>query len=288
MSTLQNDSLKLVVNLRGAELASVRDRQDDTEYIWQADPSFWGRHAPVLFPIVGRLKDDHFQHQGQAYHLTQHGFARDLPFAPQTAPEGSLKYRLLATPETRQRYPFDFQLDIIYTLEGRDLTVAYEVSNLGAEPIPFSIGAHPAFRCPLVAGESFEDYDFVLAQAETVDRHLLAGGLYTGEVERVLHQSELLPLHPALFQRDALVFHDLTSQWVALRSRKSGREVRMYIEGFPYFGLWTKPDAPFICLEPWQGLADYRDASGHLSDKVGIILLMPGQTHQASYRVSFQ
>jgi galactose mutarotase-like enzyme len=288
MSILQNDSLKLAVNLQGAELTSVRDLKDDTEYLWQADPSFWGRHAPVLFPIVGRLKDDQFQHRGQAYHLTQHGFARDLPFVPQQAPEGSLTYRLQATPETKQRYPFDFQLDITYTLEGRDLRVAYEVSNLGAEPMPFSIGAHPAFRCPLVAGERFEDYDFVLAQAETVDRHLLAGGLYTGEVERVLPQGDHLPLEGELFQRDALVFHDLASEWVALRSRQSGREVRMYIAGFPYFGLWTKPGAPFVCLEPWQGLADYQRASGHLSDKVGIILLMPEQTHRASYRVSFQ
>jgi len=288
MSTLQNDSLKLAFNLKGAELTSVRDLKDDTEYVWQADPTYWGRHAPVLFPIVGRLKDDRFQHQGQAYLLSQHGFARDLPFVPQPAPEGSLRYRLEATPETRQRYPFAFRLDIIYTLAQRDLTVVYEVSNLGAEPMPFSIGAHPAFRCPLVAGEHFEDYDFVLAQAETVDRHRLAGGLYTGEVERVLNEGSRLPLDAALFQHDALVFHNLASAWVALRSRKSGREVRMYIADFPYFGLWTKPGAPFVCLEPWQGLADYQNASGHLSDKVGIILLMPEQIHRASYRVSFQ
>ena len=288
MSTLENEFLHVAVNLKGAELASVRDRQNQTEYLWQADPSFWGRHAPLLFPIVGRLKDDHFQHHGQSYHLTQHGFARDLPFVPQPAEAGSLRFRLRATPETKQRYPFDFQLDVMYSLAERDLTVTYEVSNPGREPMPFSIGAHPAFRCPLVEGETFSDYELVLAEPETVDRHLLAGGLYSGEVERVLDAHDRLPLNATLFQRDALVFHELASEWVALRSRVSGREVRMYIQEFPYFGLWTKPGAPFVCLEPWQGLADYTDASGDLTEKPGIHLLLPAQTHRASYRVSFR
>ena len=287
MPVLQNDFLALTVHPQGAELASVRDQQDQTEYLWQADPSHWGRHAPVLFPIVGRLKDDQYRYGGQIYGLSQHGFARDCSFELVENRANLLDFRLSADEETRQRYPFDFVLHIRYTLAGRELTVSYQVANRGQVPMPFSIGAHPAFNCPLVAGESFADYDFVLAQPETAERHRLAGGLYTGEVETVFDGSNHLPLTPALFEQDALVFHHLQSEWVALRSRVSGREVRMTIGSFPYFGLWTKPGAPFVCLEPWQGLADYTDASGDLTDKPGIHLLMPKQVHTSSYTITF-
>jgi galactose mutarotase-like enzyme len=287
MPTLQNDQLSVTIHHQGAELASVIDQRDQTQYVWQADPAHWGRHAPVLFPIVGRLREDQYQHRGQPYRLTQHGFARDCAFELTETDPDFLQFVLQADVETLAVYPFDFALGIRYTLADRSLTVAYTVENRGEAVMPFGLGAHPAFTCPLVPGELMTDYDLVFSHPETAARHLLAGGLYTGETEPVLTDADRIPVTPTLFDQDALVFHELASEWVALRSRVSGREVRVSLAGFPYLGLWSKPGAPFVCLEPWQGLADYTDASGDMTDKPGMHLLMPEQVHQAAYVLTF-
>ena len=288
MPQISNAHLFLAVHAKGAELASVTRRDDQTEYLWQADPQHWGRHAPVLFPIVGRLKDDQYQHEGQTYAMKQHGLARDKMFALSDSGPDFLHFTLEADAQTRQQYPFDFALHIRYTLRGNEVTVGYTVENRSQAMMPFSIGAHPAFNCPLGEGEAFGEYFLQFEQPETCDRHLLQDGLYTGETVPLLQGDDRLPLSAELFADDALVIHQPRSRWVALRSSRSERAVRISLEGFPYLGLWTKPGAPFVCLEPWQGLADYTDHRGILKEKAGIHLLMPGKQHEASYVISFE
>ncbi|MEO1448958.1 MAG: aldose 1-epimerase family protein [Bacteroidota bacterium] len=285
--TLQNDLLQIHVKPKGAELAHVIDQQDQTEYMWEGDPSVWGRHAPVLFPIVGRLKDNQYMVGTESYRLTQHGFARDRTFTRIEQTESQLRFRLTNDPETEALYPFSFELEIGYHLDGRALTVSYAVRNSGEATLPFSLGAHPGFKCPLLPDESLTDYEVVFAQPETLARHLLEGGLYNRETESVLVNQDRIGITPTLFDQDALVFHQPKSEWVALRSRKSGRGVELSLEGWPYLGIWAKPGAPFVCLEPWQGVADYTDASGHLSEKLGMMFLAPGATHTAAYTLRF-
>ncbi|UPL48360.1 aldose 1-epimerase family protein [Hymenobacter sublimis] len=287
---LENEQCRVGLNAHGAELSSfVRKDLANLEYIWPADPAFWNRHAPVLFPIVGRLPQDEYTHQGSRYSLSQHGFARDQEFRVQQHSGTAVAFELHATEESKTRFPFDFVLRITYRLAGAQLTVGWEVENPGHEEMLFSIGAHPAFRCPLVEGESFEDYDFVFDQPTTAERYLLDGGLLTGQSEPLLQHQQVLPLSYELFAQDALVLKHFDFSHLTLRSRRSGRAVRVRFDGFPYLGLWTKgPGAPFVCIEPWQGIASSTTGSPELADKEGILTLRPGQQFSTSYSITVE
>ena len=268
---------------RGAELTSFI--ANGLEYLWSGDPAVWGRHAPVLFPLVGRLPGDAYHYQGRDYRLPQHGFARDQEFAVLRQSPTELVFRLQHDEGTRAVFPFAFELTIIYTLRGAQLSVRWDVRNPAPDqPLLFSIGAHPAVRCPLLPGERFDDYYFAFDHPVTLERHLLAGGLLTGETARVLTQGQELPLSYALFADDALVFKHYDFSRLTLRSRKSARFVRFRFDGFPYLGLWTKgPGAGFVCVEPWYGIASPAGEPGELSEKEGILTLEPGQSFTATY-----
>ncbi|RPD50081.1 aldose 1-epimerase family protein [Hymenobacter sediminis] len=287
---LENEQCRVGINSHGAELSSfVRKDLDNLEYIWPADPAFWNRHAPVLFPIVGRLPQDQYQHEGQSYSLSQHGFARDQEFELHSHSGTAIAFELRATEESRAKFPFDFLLRITYRLAGPTLTIGWEVENPGSGELLFSIGAHPAFRCPLQEGETFEDYEFVFDQPTTAERYLLEGGLLTGKTEPLLQNQEVLPLSYELFAQDALVLKHFDFTHVTLRSRRSGRSVRVRFDGFPYLGLWTKgPGAPFVCIEPWQGIASSTTGSAELADKEGILSLNPGQQFVTSYSITVE
>jgi len=287
---LENELCRVCVQSHGAELSSfIRKDLDNLEYIWEADPAVWGRHAPVLFPIVGRLRQDTYQHQGHSYCLPQHGFARDQEFTLVRQTVAELVFELRANEATRAVFPFEFSLVISYRLAGPMLTIGWEVHNVGTEELLFSIGAHPAFRCPLVAGETFEDYEFVFDHPVTFAQHLLEGGLLTGETKPVLDQQATLPLSYPLFESDALVLKHFDFTHLTLRSRRSGRSVRLRFDGFPYLGLWTKgQSAPFVCIEPWHGIASSVGNTGELADKEGILALEPGQEFIASYSITIE
>lgn len=287
MPKLSNSLLAIDVNLKGAELASVKHQQFDIEYIWQADPEIWGRHAPVLFPIVGRLKDDRYQVKGQSYAMGQHGLARNLEFQLKESSENQLTFRLESTEDTLKAYPFEFALEIAYQLSENQLAVHYRVSNNGIEDMPFSIGAHPGFSVPMTADGQYEDYEIYFEKIENLDRWLLEDGLFSGQTRKVMNNSQVLPLTKGLFDEDALVFHHPESSYLVLRSQKHPHSVRMSLRGFPFLGIWAKPGAPFVCLEPWQGLADYTDADGNIYQKKGIMSLPPGQTHHCGYELIF-
>jgi galactose mutarotase-like enzyme len=287
--TLENNHCRVRINAHGAELSSfVRKDLNELEYIWQADAAVWARHAPVLFPIVGRLPNDTYQHDGQSYQLPQHGFARDREFALVDQSATAVQLRLTDDAQSRAQYPFAFELTIGYRLQETTLHVSWQVRNPATtEELLFSIGAHPAFRCPLLPEESFEDYVFRFEHNVTLERHLLDGGLLNGRTEKVLQNSAELPLSYELFSHDALVFKHYDFTRVALASRRSARAVQMQFDGFPYLGLWTKgPGAPFVCIEPWHGIASSVDGSTELRDKEGVLTLAPGATFAARYTIA--
>lgn len=285
MLTLANARCRATFSPHGAELTSFA--LDGLDYLWPASPAVWGRHAPVLFPIVGRLPEDTFLHEGQAYQLPQHGFARDREFALRHQGGESLTFELCDDAQTRACFPFAFRLRISYELRDTTLTVRWEVLNPAAgQELLFSIGAHPAFRCPLAPGEQFEDYFFAFDHPVTLRRQLLRGGLRTGETAPVLTQQAELPLRYELFADDALVFAQYDFTALTLRRRRSARFVRVGFAGFPYLGLWTKgPGAGFVCIEPWQGIASPTGPPTELRDKEGILTLAPGQQFSAAYHV---
>ncbi|RAK66891.1 aldose 1-epimerase family protein [Hymenobacter edaphi] len=286
---LENAQCRVRVNQHGAELSSlVRKDLDHLEYLWPADPAVWARHAPVLFPIVGRLPEDTYYHQGQAYRLPQHGFARDRAFELVRASATEVQLRLMDDADSRQGFPFAFELTITHRLQGTTVHVIWEVRNPAADAeLLFSIGAHPAFRCPLLPDETFEDYAFRFDHPVQLERHLLQGGLLNGQSEAVPTTGPELPLTYALFAHDALVLKHYDFTRLALVSRRSPRAVQLQFDGFPYLGLWTKgPGAPFVCIEPWHGIASSVGGPTELADKEGILTLAPGATFRATYTIS--
>jgi galactose mutarotase-like enzyme/nicotinamide riboside kinase len=285
--TLTTPACHATFSAHGAELTSLRTTADGLEYIWAADPAVWARHAPVLFPLVGRLPEDAYSYAGRAYKLPQHGFARDQEFAVMHQSPAELVFQLHHDETTRAVFPFAFELTITYTLRETQLTVRWDVRNPATDqPLLFSIGAHPAVRCPLLPGEAFEDYYFEFDHPVTLERHLLKGGLLTGQTAPVLNDERELPLSYELFAEDALVFKHYDFNRVVLRSRKSERFVRFQFDGFPYLGLWTKgPGAGFVCVEPWYGVASPDGQPGELSEKEGILTLEPGQVFTAAYTI---
>ncbi|MBC3542037.1 aldose 1-epimerase family protein [Rufibacter sediminis] len=286
---LENDYLRVGVKSLGAELCSLVKKDANREYLWQADPAFWNRHAPVLFPIVGRLPQDQYLHQGKTYTLPQHGFARDQEFALVEEQENRLVYELKATDETRKVYPFAFVLRIIYTLQAQTVEVTWQVRHAGEGEMLFSIGAHPAFNVPLLPGEAFEDYYLEFSQPELLSRYLLqeGTGLLNGETEPVLDNMAVLPLRYEHYEKDALVFKSFRSDRVTLKSDQNPHFVQMQFANFPYLGIWTKRvGAPFLCLEPWYGIAGSAGEPVELSEKEGMQSLGSGETFEAAYSIT--
>lgn len=286
---LENEFVRVGVKSLGAELCSFLKKEDQREYLWPADPEFWNRHAPVLFPIVGRLPQDQYLHQGQIYSLPQHGFARDQEFALIEKENDRLVYALKTNEETRAVYPFDFVLRVVYTLQEQTLEVKWFVQNEGESDMLFSIGAHPAFKVPMVGTSSFENYYLEFSQPETLSRYLLeeGTGLQNGETEPVLENMAVLPLRYQHFEKDAIVFKNFRSERVTLKCDQHPHFVQMNFEGFPYLGIWTKRrDAPFLCLEPWYGIAGSAGSPVELSEKEGMQFLGPREIFEASYSIT--
>jgi galactose mutarotase-like enzyme len=285
---LENEQWEAQIKSEGAELCSVKNKETGKEYIWQADPAVWARHAPVLFPIVGKLNHDRYHYEGKSYSMSQHGFARDSEFSLVEQQNQSLVLGLTADQESMKKYPFNFVLDILYELNENELKVNYKVGNKDQKIIPFSIGAHPAFVAPRIINQQMQEYHLVFEQPETLERHFIENGLQTGETKRLLDNEQKLPLHPKFFEQDAIVFKGVKSKWVSLVVQSSGDKlVEMSVEGFPYLGIWQKVGADFICIEPWLGITDHQDFEGEFTEKEGIQLLEVEQTFECSYRIKF-
>lgn len=282
MNTISSKQLFVQVKTRGAELCSIRGT-DGTEYVWQADPAFWTRHAPVLFPIVGKLRDGRYAWNGKTFELSPHGFARDLDFSLIEQDERSLTFQLLPSAETRTCYPFEFALTITYRLNGSTLSIEYSVQNNGKEILPFSIGAHPAFNLHGPIEESFLEFE----KPETLSARLISNkGLLTEQTVPVLDGSKILPLSKTLFDRDALIFLDAESKKITLGAKHSSRRLTVEFAGFPELGIWAKPGVPFVCIEPWYGYADPEQPYGDITNKPGILKLAAGKTFTCTHKIT--
>ncbi|MCP4603521.1 MAG: aldose 1-epimerase family protein [Proteobacteria bacterium] len=272
----------------GAELKSIVDNKTGIEYLWQADPTYWGRSAPILFPIVGRLKDDKYVVNDTTYRLPQHGFARDSMFNIVENRNDLTLFELRANLETKKTYPFDFSLKVDYRLEENRIETTYTVVNNGNGLMYFSIGSHPAFNIPFGDG-TYTDYFIEFEKNEPLRRCGLQDGLQSAEPQRVLAQNKTIPLTDKLFDRGALVFKGLQSKNISLKNKLDAREIIVSAPGTPFLGIWSKPDcAPFICIEPWFGIADSVNSDHDLSKKEGILSLPPDQAFKTTYSITVQ
>ncbi|WP_299755547.1 aldose 1-epimerase family protein [uncultured Pontibacter sp.] len=285
---LENDNYKAGINTLGAELHHFIKKDENLEFIWQADPEVWTGHAPNLFPVVGELPEQQYTFEGQKYDMKRHGFARRKEFELVEEHHDKLVFLLTEDEETLQQYPFNFRLLIAYTLEWNKLSVTYHVTNTDDQALYFSIGGHPGFNVPFYPGEKYEDYFIEFEKEETLHRHLLSNdGLQNGETEQVLEQESKLPLNHSYFYKDALVFKDVQSERVVLGSPKNARRVEVEFEGFSYLGIWGKPEHPrYVCIEPWCGIAGRVGESGDLTEKEGINQLAPEQTFARTYTIT--
>lgn len=286
ISILENAFIKVEVSAQGAELQSIFNKQTQLEYLWQGDPAVWPRKAPVLFPIVGKVKDNRYNYAGKEYNLPQHGFARDQEFKLLSSTPSAVVYRLQQSEESLKNFPFEFQLDIIYTINQSTVTVEYKIQNpSAAADLYFSIGAHPGFRCPLTANETFEDYYLEFEKTEKLNRILLDGGLRGDAREEVTLTGNKLPLSVDLFgPKDAIVVSGLKSERISLKSTKSTHGLHFDYKNYPWFGIWSKP-GPFVCLEPWMGVADDIHSTQQLTEKESIQLLKPKSNISFSYSI---
>ena len=282
--TLDNPKLQIRFTTAGAELASIFSKEKQQELLWQGSKEWWPRRAPVLFPIVGKLNQNSFRHNGQTYSLPQHGFARDNEFVVESQSESAITFLLSSTEALRTKYPFEFELRITYTLNDSTLEIQYEVKNPSDSTMLFSIGAHPGFA--LAPGESLSDYYIEFEKTETLDRHLLDEGVFNGKTERVVTASRTMDLDDEMMKKDAVVFKDMKSTTLWLKSKRSNYVLKFHSPGFPYFGIWAKPGGPFVCLEPWCGMADNKGFAGELKDKEGIISLEKGDVFVRKFSVT--
>lgn len=287
MKTISNKLFQVAVKEIGAELCSIKSLISGKEYIWQADPEVWAAHAPNLFPIIGCLKEDAFLYKGEEYACPKHGFFRkndQVSLVESTS--NSLTFGLKYNEETLMVYPFKFEFLIKYTLEGNKLTLEHTAINHGEGDMLFSVGGHPAFACPLNEGEKYEEYYLEFEKAETAQTwRVQADGLIGPDTRPVFDEPTLINLHAHLFDDDALVFKNLNSSKVSLRSRKSDQMLSMEFKDFPYLGIWAKPNADYVCIEPWIGIADSADSDRNFETKEGLVSLPAKEKFVASYSI---
>lgn len=289
MVQIENDHLRIQVSEKGAELQSIYSKETGLEYLWNGDIAFWGKRSPVLFPIVGGLKNNAYQYEGKTYELARHGFAREKNFTVTSNETGSISFTLQSDAALKEQYPFLFKFIITYSLHQHTLNCRYEVFNIDIKPIYFSIGAHPAFKIPLVAGTSFEDYYLLFNEQETASKWpLSAEGLIEKTPINFFNNSNRINLSKALFYGDALVFKGLKSTSIAVLTEKSPHGFKLAYSDFPYMGIWSAKDADFVCIEPWCGIADSVDATGNILQKEGIEMLYSGENFSRSWRVELK
>lgn len=284
MITLENEFLLIEAKESGAELTRIYDKKVGRECLWTANPAVWNRHAPVLFPIVGSVRNKEYRHAGKTYFLGQHGFARDAVFTVTETCENSVTFTLTDSEETKKVYPFSFRLDLTYTLEGDQLHTDYKVTNPADETMYFSIGGHPGF---LYDGDLHEQ-EIRFNSDEDLDRVVLnfEKGLFSHNiVKKFVEGGKPIKIDENTFARDAIVFHDFKFTVCDIVNANTGHGVSMDLTGFPYVGIWSKPAAPYACIEPWFGLADYEDFDGEIKDKTGIQTLPAGETFSCRYSV---
>jgi galactose mutarotase-like enzyme len=283
--TIRSGGLTATIKAHGAELCSLKDGSG-VEFVWQAGPA-WPRHAPLLFPIVGRLANDEMRHRGKTYRMTQHGFARDSRFAWVERGENRCTLALEDSETTRALYPFAFRLTATYAIDDAGLDLSLTVVNTGKETLPVSLGGHPAFNWPLQPGMSKESYALTFTNEEPSPVRRVEGGLLLAATDPSPVRGTVLPLSESLFTNDAVILDPVNSHAVRYAAGQGGGPwLKMSWRGFRELGVWSKPTgAPFLCIEPWRGYASPVGFEGEFSDKPGLMHIAAGANEELSYRI---
>lgn len=280
MFSIENQFLSAQINVLGAELCSLTDKVSGTEYIWQGQAEIWNRHAPVLFPFVGSLIDGSYSMNGTEYFIEHHGFARDLPFQGYEKDGHYINLRLKANAYTLKRYPFDFELLVSYRLEGHMLLQSFTVINMGGVKMPYSIGGHPAFNA-----EPIDAFEIEFERSELHDSQILENGIIGYDKMEAINGKKIM-LSGNTFNRDAFILTKLKSNRFHLRNRIQDKTILTIDKGnFPHLGIWSKPNAPFVCIEPWQGTADQAGNKRDVFDKFGVLKLNPGESRRHFFSI---
>lgn len=290
MDYLQNGILSAAINPKGAELYSLE--LDGVERIWQGDPAIWGRHAPLLFPFIGRLKDQQYELDGKMIQAPMHGFCRDRMFETVEADDLHVRYRTQDDEETRAVYPFSFTLDVEFILEENTLIKRHTVTNRSDREMPFELGGHDAYRTTLIPGETMADYAIAFEGVDHLEPFAMDE---TGTLDlpkgHIPLEGPLLTKLPQDVGLDTIVLEGLPVRKATLVSRKSPRKVTVEFEDFPYLGIWTAQKGVvtnYICIEPWSTLPDGHFMGRKLTDKPGIVVLAPGEQKTLTFRSSFE
>ncbi|EOH98555.1 aldolase 1 epimerase LacX [Enterococcus haemoperoxidus ATCC BAA-382] len=285
---IENEYLIATIAEDGAELVSLKSKKNNIEYIWQGDPAFWGRHAPVLFPVVGRLKEDQYTYEEHTYPMSQHGFARDSLFEVIEHGSELVSLSLKSSKDSKKVYPFDFELILSYALEADNLVVNYQVENTGNSEMYFSIGGHPAFNVPLEQELSFNDYYLSFSPKKSRTQIPLAGPFADFEHKTLGQTNTSLDIRRELFKQDAIIFETKGVNAFTIETDEGPHSISLSYSDMPYVGIWSPypQEAPFVCIEPWCGIADDVNATGNLVDKKGINKLGPSDVFKTNYTIT--
>lgn len=265
---IENEHLKVGVKEFGCEITSIYSKEADFEYLWQGNPDVWSGQSPILFPIIGRLIEDKFTLNGKEYEMPKHGFARKLPWKFISKSNDSMVFVLQENKETLKAFPFSFELKVTYTLIDNKLSVCHEVNNKSTDTMYFSLGAHPAFNCEI--GDKL-----IFDKNETLDtiKIDLVNSLRLPETTPLLRNENTITVTEDIFKEDALIMKGAKSENITLTSDKHNRKVKFSLGKAPYLGIWAKPGAPYVCIEPWFGVNDALGKKVDFSEKEGIISL---------------
>lgn len=290
IQTIRNEFLEVQVNSEGAQLWSIVERCSGTQFLWQGDPNIWELRAPVIFPYCGRIRDFKFiDGDGAEYHGQNHGFARFQNHDLKECGEGRVIWNLPCNEETKKLYPYQFEFNTEYRLEGNALCWIYHIKNLDRRPMPFNVGYHPGFMCPFDVERDISDYELVFEKEETPIQLVSDenGQLRTGEERVLFEKKRRIPLKDGMFPKNYCVT-GLVSQYVDILEKPTGRYIRVHIGGFPNEIFWSKPGKiHFLCIEPWTGLADDENSDYRLEHKRDIQILEPGGCYEKELRIEF-
>ena len=264
MITISNEFLTATFSELGAELKSLKC--EGKEYIWHGDPAFWSGSAPVLFPICSGLKDDEFILEGKTYSMPKHGFAKGETFVVDEIKTDRVVFLLSSENCPKDNYPFEYEFRIVYALVGKKINIEYKIDNLTDGDMYFSVGAHEGYYCP----EGFENYEIVFEKKENLDAYQLVGPLLSFDTKNYGKDINILQLDSSIYENDCFIFKNLNSKSLILRNKTTDQKVKVEFEGFPYLLIWTVPNAPYVCIEPWCGITDNLNTTKQISEKEGI------------------
>lgn len=283
---ISNKNLEVKINSFGAELISLKNLDKNIEYMWQKNPQYWNKCSPVLFPFVGAIKNNQYFYDRNKYLFSpKHGFARDNEFELLNQQKDCAEFIFRANENTKKIYPFNFNFYIKYILKENFLQIEYKVENLEDKKMYFSLGAHPAFNTPLDSNTKYSDYFIEFEKVENGDVYFLENSLFNVEKKKNLFVKNTLHLTENIFEDDVLILKNTNSKKIYLKNKNGSFTLGFKFEGFKHLAFWSKPNAPYICLEPWNGLPDYKDCTGNLEEKADIETIEAKETYTRNIEI---